>query len=368
MMTVKKERIPLMALAMLALLLAIWGGLQRIGVFLPVLSVSLPFSHGPLMIGAFLGTLIGLERAVARGKWWGYGAPLFCGLGGAALVFGLPGATGAGLITLGSGVLLAIFAGFVRRQPTLYMGSMALGVLCWIAGNMLWLAGEPFYRVVFLWAGFLIFTIAGERLELSRLLRLTTFKQITFGAATLIVLTGAAFSPAQPEWATRVFGAGLIGLTVWLYRYDIARRTVRSSGLTRFIAVSLLCGYAWLAVGGILALVFGAVVTGPYYDALLHAIFLGFVFSMIFGHAPVIFPAVLGTAIAYRAAFYSHLALLHLSVALRVAGDLSGWAPGRQWGAIGNAAAILLFLANTVVSAVRAASVKANSSGSKVLK
>lgn len=358
MMTVKKERIPLMALAILALLLAMWGGLQRSGVFLPVFSASLPFSHGPLMVGAFLGTLIGLERAVARGKWWGYGAPLFCGLGGAALIFGLPGPAGAALISLGSAVLLAIFAGFMRRQPTLYMGSMALGVLCWIAGNILWLAGEPFYKVVFFWAGFLIFTIAGERLELSRLLRLTPFKQITFAAAALIILAGVAFSPAQPGWAIRVFGAGLLLLTAWLYRYDIARRTARGSGLTRFIAVSLLCGYAWLAIGGVLALVFGAVATGLQYDALLHAIFLGFVFSMIFGHAPVIFPAVLGTAIAYRAAFYSHLALLHLSVALRIAGDLSGWAPGRQWGAIGNAAAILLFLANTVISAIKAASVK----------
>lgn len=365
MMTMKKERIPLLALAALALLLAMWGGLQRSGVFLPVLSSSLPFFHGPLMIGAFLGTLIGLERAVARGKWWGYGAPLFCGLGGVVFVFGLPAPAGAALVTLGSGVLLAIFTGFFRRQPTLYMGTMALGVLCWIAGNLIWLAGEPFYRVVFFWAGFLIFTIAGERLELSRLLRLTPFKQITFAAAGLTVLTGVAFSPVHPEWATRVFGVGILGLTAWLYRYDIARRTVHSSGLTRFIAVSLLCGYAWLAVGGVQALAFGAVVAGSYYDALLHAIFLGFVFSMIFGHAPVIFPAILGTAMAYRAAFYSHLALLHLSLALRIAGDLSGWAPGRQWGAIGNVAAILLFLVNTVISAIKAASPRANAAGSK---
>lgn len=365
MLTVKKEGIPLMVLAFLALLLAIWGGLQRSGLFLPVLSTSLPFYHGPLMVGAFLGTLIGLERAVARGKWWGYGAPLFCGAGGAGLIFGLPGLASAGLITLGSAVLLAIFAGFVRRQPTLYMGSMALGVLCWIAGNLFWLAGEAFYKAVFFWAGFLIFTIAGERLELSRLLKLTPFKQITFGAATFITLSGVALWPMQPEWAARLFGVGLLGLTAWLYRYDLARRSVRSSGLTRFIAVSLLGGYAWLAIGGVLALVLGAVFTGPYYDALLHAIFLGFVFSMIFGHAPVIFPAVLGIPITYRAAFYSHLTLLHLSMALRIAGDLSGWTPGRQWGAVGNAAAILLFLANTVISAIKAVSVKANSAPSE---
>ena len=44
----------------------------------------------------------------------------------------------------------------------------------------------------------------------------------------------------------------MLVLAVWLFRYDIARRTVLQSGLTRFIALCLLAGYGWLAVGGVL--------------------------------------------------------------------------------------------------------------------
>jgi hypothetical protein len=102
-------------------------------------------------------------------------------------------------------------------------------------------------------------------------------------------------------------------------------------------------------VGGVLALAFGGD-TGPSYDALLHAFFLGFVFAMIFGHAPVIFPAVLGVSMAYLPRFYAHLVLLHLTLLLRVVGDLVGWLPGRQWGGLLNALVLLLFLANTIAS------------------
>jgi len=58
-------RLPFMALAGLALLAALWGGLARLGWPLPLLTSTLPPNHGPLMVTVFLGTLIGLERAVA---------------------------------------------------------------------------------------------------------------------------------------------------------------------------------------------------------------------------------------------------------------------------------------------------------------
>ena len=64
---------------------------------------------------------------------------------------------------------------------------------------------------------------------------------------------------------------------------------MRRTGLTRFIALNLLIGYVWLVVSGALALVAGQQAAGLIYDAMLHTLFLGFVFGMIFGHAPVIF-------------------------------------------------------------------------------
>jgi hypothetical protein len=72
---------------------------------------------------------------------------------------------------------------------------------------------------------------------------------------------------------------------------------------------------------------------------------------MIFGHAPIIFPAVLGLPIAFHSAFYVHLVLLHLSLALRVSGDLLLWWPARQWGGLLNVVVVLLFLANTAYAA-----------------
>lgn len=180
---------------------------------------------------------------------------------------------------------------------------MALGAFCWPAGNIFWLAGQPFYMPVWFWAGFLIFTIAGERLELGRLLHLTKTKRTLFLFAAGMTLTGIFLLKVWPDAGTRIMGVGLVALALWLFRYDVAQRTVRASGLTRFMAVCFLSGYFWLAVGGLLAVGFGSVTDGPYYDALLHTIFLGFVFSMIFGHVPVIFQAVLGIPVGYRPVF-----------------------------------------------------------------
>ena len=98
----------------------------------------------------------------------------------------------------------------------------------------------------------------------------------------------------------------------------------------------------------------GAVVAGPAHDAALHSVFLGFIFSMIFGHAPVIFPAVLGLPIPFRRVFYVHLALLHIGVALRLAGDVGGDATLARFGALLNALAIGLFFVLTAGSALRA--------------
>jgi len=150
----------------------------------------------------------------------------------------------------------------------------------------------------------------------------------------------------------RLAGAALAGYALWLARFDIARRTLRRPGLPRFVALALLPGYVWLGVGGILWLRDGAAIAGPAHDAELHAIFLGFVFSMIFGHAPVIFPGVLGLAIPFRRVFYGHLALLHAGLVLRIAGDLGGDFDLARTGGLLNAVAIGVFLVATVGSAV----------------
>jgi hypothetical protein len=253
---------------------------------------------------------------------------------------------------MGSLGLVAIFGVVLSIQTVPFAIVMTGGAVSWAAGNGLWLAGWPVHALVPWWIGFLVLTIAGERLELSRMLFHAPWtKRLFLGLAGLLG-AGVALSVSAPDLGFRVMGAGLAAVALWLGVYDMARRTVRAEGLTRFIAVCLLAGYVWLLVGGALALYFGNTGAGFAYDATLHAVFVGFVFSMIFGHAPVIFPSVLGISIPYRPVFYVHVALLHVSLLLRVGGDLLLIAPLRRWGGWGNVGAILLFLGTTVFGVV----------------
>jgi hypothetical protein len=71
---------------------------------------------------------------------------------------------------------------------------------------------------------------------------------------------------------------------------------------------------------------------------------------MVFGHAPIIFPSVLNRPLVFRRAFYVHVVVLHAGLVIRLAGDLTGVADLRLYGGLLNAAAIGLFLINTVRS------------------
>jgi hypothetical protein len=117
-------------------------------------------------------------------------------------------------------------------------------------------------------------------------------------------------------------GVGLLAVTVWLVKHDIALRTIRLSGQARFSASCLLAGYFWLGIAGLLFLIAlpGTIIFS--YDAAVHAVAIGFVLSMIFGHAPIILPAVIGLRVRYNAAVYGPLVLLHLSLLMRTTADL----------------------------------------------
>ena len=311
-------RLPLLVLGFIALAFGIAGGLVRLGASIPAPPGAIAL-HGALMVSGFLGTVIGLERAVALGRLWAYAAPLASGLGGLCLLGGFA-APGFALLALAAALLVAASMAVLARQPSLEMATLLAGALAWLAGNLSLYAALP---AVPWWIAFFALTIGGERLELSRYLKRGAFARNAF-----IVLAAALLAaPLHP----RALGVVLVLLAAWLLAYDLARVTVRQKGLTRYVAWCLLAGYAWLALGGALLALQTA------YDAALHAIFVGFVFSMVFGHAPVILPAVLRVKLPYHPVLYAPLALLHLSLAVRVfVSPLAG-----AWG---NAAAIALFI------------------------
>ena len=346
------RRLPLVALAMLSLVAGVWGGLVRLPVTLslPVEHANWLTFHGPLMVCGFLGTVIGLERAVGLGRAWPYTAPILTGAGAMVVAGGGLGSTGIALITAGSALFASVALYVVRLQRSAFTVVMCLGGFTWLIGNLLWLRGWPFPQLVLWWIAFLALTIAGERLDLSRFQRQERWARPLLRLAIGLFLGGVVLSAMHQTTGRQVAGAGLLALALWLGRFDIARRTVRQSGLPRYMAVCLLVGYVWLGLAGVLLAAFPDQDTGGRYDAALHSFFLGFVFSMIFGHAPIIFPAVLNQPVGFHTRFYAHVILLHAALLLRVSGDLADWLPGRQWGAIGNGAAIALFLLNTVAA------------------
>jgi hypothetical protein len=353
-----RYRVPFLLAAVAALVTGILGGLLRMGWSVPGDGASWALLHGPLMVSAFFGTLIGLERAVASRRLWAYAAPFLSGLGGILLITGIAQRVGlasgniAFLFVAAAAVTLAVFARILNVDPSLHHKVMAAGAGAWFIGNLLWAFDFPLPLITYWWISFLVLTIAGERLELNRLLPPRRHARSLFVVAIAFVALGAGGAFTFPEVSVRVFGAGLFFTAAWLARYDVAQRTVRGKGLTRFIAVCMLSGYAWLAAAGLMLMAFGHVPAGPMYDAALHAFFVGFVFAMVFGHAPIIFPAILGIPIPYRKIFYLHLALLHGGLAIRIAGNFAGDLALRQWGGALNAAAIALFFVMTIASTV----------------
>ncbi|SCZ62125.1 hypothetical protein [Thiohalomonas denitrificans] len=345
-------RLPLLVLGFLSLAFGVIAGLVRLGWPLPLPSPELLGLHGPLMVSGFFGTVIGLERAVALASRWAYGGPALTGAGGLALIAGAPMGVASSLLSAGSLVLVAASWVVVRRQRALFTLTLAAGAAVWSVGNLLWLAGAPVADVLPWWAGFLVLTIAGERLELSRFRPASAPARWVFAAVALLLLAGIGTSSFSGA-GRMVLAASLLLLALWLGRYDVALYTVRGSGLPRFTAVCLLSGYVWLAVGAVVGLSSGGLFFGYGYDTTLHSVFLGFVFAMVFGHAPIIFPAVTRFNIPYHPVFYLHLVLLHATLGLRVAGDLGGWMELRRIGGLGNALVLLLFVANTVAAVIK---------------
>lgn len=343
--------LPFLFLAILALLAALWAGLMRLGWQLPALTPSFALAHGPLMISGFLGTLITLERAVAMKQKWMYLPPLLAGLGWlvSVLIRTLP--LGPFLLAVASLGGVAILIEMTRREFALHTITMSLGMVAWFVGNLLWLLGWQIFQVVFFWQAFLILTIAGERLELSRVIRPSRIQQVLFGVIVAIFIAGVIVSIFDSQIGARLNGATLLFLSLWSVRNDLAWRNLKHKlPLTRYIARCLALGFIWLGIGGGLSVVFGAQVAGPRYDAVLHVVFIGFVISMIFGHAPIIFPAILGVPINFQPGFYVHLILLHASLALRVIADYANLHTLRMWGGLLNEVAILLFIGITVYS------------------
>lgn len=332
--------------AAVALLVGLDAALILLGVWAPVKLDRLDEVHGMLMVLGFVGTLIALERAAALRHPVGYAAPVFLGVGGLLLISPAPRGVGQSALFVGCLALGAVYIALWRRQRAEAVLTQALGVVPAAGAAALWLTGLTPASLIAWLAGFLVLTIAGERVELARVAMAESAGPTLFALAAA-VLAGIVATLLWPGPGDSLFGTALLVLTGWLVRHDVARRTIQAAGLTRFMGGAMLAGYAWLAVAGVIWL-FGTP-TGLGYDAAIHAVFLGFAISMIMAHAPVILPALIHRPLPWHPVLWAPLGLLHLALLVRLFfGDAQGVADAWRVGGVGGVLA-LLFFAGTVV-------------------
>lgn len=314
----------------------------------PVDRANLADMHGMVMVLGFLGALIALERAVALRHPLAYAAPVLSALGGIVLLMERH-TLGTLLLFNGMLVLTVVYVFLWRRNHDPVVLGELTGALLAACAAALWLV-SPVAVILPGLVGFIVLTIASERVELARLAMPRN------GGAILLSFTAAVAASVALAWivpeGVRLLGLIMVLLVAWLLRHDVARRTVRAKGLPRFSAVALLAGYAWLLLAGAAWLVLGPMASGSRgYGAVVHAVFLGFAMSMVLAHAPIILPAVLGRALPYRSVMYFPLGLLQLGLVLRIligdGLDLTGpW----QIGSALNIVALLLFVVVAAVS------------------
>lgn len=337
----------------LALLAGLDAGLLLLGLPAPVTAERLPAVHGMLLVLGFVGTLISLERATALARPLGYLAPATLGIGGVLLIVpAVPLIVARIVLAVGALAFLLLYVPLWRRQYDHALLTQLLGAGLALAGALLWTGQDGLSRVVPWLVGFLVLTIAAERVELARITmgpRAGIRLLVHAWAVTAALVVGLVF----PDTGAILLGATLLSLTVWLVVHDVARRTIRATGVTRYMAACILAGYVWLAVSG-LVLLLGMPVAQPAYDAVIHAVFLGFTFSMIMAHATTILPAVLRIPLPWRRAFWAPIALLQVALVVRVwIGDGLGMPVAWRIGGVQGVAALVLFVLTAVISAIR---------------
>lgn len=338
----------IMGSAVFALLAGIVGGLLRAGAIDAGLTGVAPFgaavvAHASLMICAFFGAVIGIERAVALKQTWAFLAPIFAGAGGIAILLGGNIAPNW-LFVAAAASFVAVNIAVVAKQRAAHTLVLLVAALAWLGGSALQLWQPGVAASIPWWFGFLVITIAAERLELTRLMprRPGSGMILVAGVAGLIV--GAAGWIPAPRWGGAVYGMSLLILAGWGLKFDIARRTIATTGASRYMAACLLAGYGWLGIGGLAWIAVSLGLTGAH-DAAMHAIGLGFVFDMVMAHALVILPAVAKIRLVYRPVLYVGFGLMQVSLVLRLFGAPL-MASLQAVGAGLNALAILVFMAS----------------------
>ncbi|HWS57352.1 MAG TPA: hypothetical protein VN257_02345 [Actinotalea sp.] len=354
-------RLVLLVLVAAAALSGLDAALLRLGALAPVGSEPLAAAHGVLMVYGFLGTAIMLERAVALrsgggpGDAWGYAAPAASAVGTVALLAQVVGLGSGGRFLPGAawviatGLLVAVYGAVWRRQPSFAVLVQALGALAGLGGAALWVRGLEAASIVPWWATMLVLTIVGERLELARLGFLVHGTEARVLAESCAVLIALVATLVDPAVGYPLLGLALGVLVVDVASHDVARHTIRTTGLTRLMAACMLAGYGWALVAALVWAVGGPALSGFRYDTVVHALTIGFALSMVVAHAPVIVPAIARRPLPYHPVLWVAAGLLHGGLLVRVLAGAREAEGLWRWGGTVGVVAVLVLLGAVVV-------------------
>jgi hypothetical protein len=242
--------------------------------------------HGPLLVVGLFTTVISLERAVALDRTWALAVPASAAAAGLAML--VAPAPAPWLAVASAAGLIAIGVAIVRRLAAAFTWMMLVASVLLLAGHGLWAAGSPVKAAVPLWMAFFVPTIAAERLELSRMAPTPPWAHrllvvLAAGLAGLSVAQSVVGRPGADlaSALARATGVTIAAIGAWQIRFDLSRRTFRHPGQPRYIAAGVQAGAAWLVVSGATMALRGLPPAGPVYDAALHGVFVGYVFSMV---------------------------------------------------------------------------------------
>ncbi|MGK7389077.1 MAG: hypothetical protein ACNS60_01945 [Candidatus Cyclobacteriaceae bacterium M2_1C_046] len=343
----KKIAVPLTAiLAVVSMVIGIFAGYNRLG--WSDLHTGVGGEHGALMIGSFLGTVILLERVVtAKQRFF----LLFPIINGISLPLFLTGFHESAIIclTIGAFSLCYIYLDILSRIKETSFYVMLAGAVCWLIGNILVIRYNLYPMALPWWLSFLLLTIVGERLELTKFLPVSKLqKQLLLLLLTVAVVALGIFFHKNGQL---IGGIAIVGIVIWLFRHDMVRKSVFKEGLHRYSSIMLGLGYIWLGIYGLLLIVGGYADVS--YDTLVHVFFIGFVMNMIFAHAPIILPGVAKfNFYPYHPALYISGILLQVSLLIRVMGNIGGLYELKYYGGILNGIFIFTFFISMVILVV----------------
>jgi hypothetical protein len=314
-----------MVLGALCFLMAVVLGIWRIaitrGFLLPPIPEWIPV-HGHIMIGGFLAALIIFERMIAlriHGLIWVPYVYVFSSL---FLQTQAPMVRLLHLIALVGWILhrWMSYKTFHRWEKPV-VESIAFIVLSFALLSSGGLSAR--IEVGLSALAFPIAVIAIERLELSMQFKKTGARIVLFGLIGWCVLWIVSTWRGIPNLSA--MGIVTLILTCFLAFYDLSLRTRTSKSahnLHGFLKLALIFAYLWLFAGSIV-MVFWFTISGAILkDILFHLFGLGFIFTMILGHAPLILPAALGKMPPNKAPLIPFL-IFQAATLIRIVGDFA---------------------------------------------